>query len=309
MSEPLELNRTMNFAYGEPAEMVPGVVRLVANNPSPFTFQGTNTYLIGTRSLAVVDPGPDDEAHVAAILRAASGRPITHVLITHTHRDHTAGLGRLIAATGALTAGFPRPLAATAASRDASPSGDDFIDSAFKPDQPLAHGARVAGEDWALTALHTPGHAPDHLCFAVEVHGADGVVLTGDHVMGWNTSVIAPPEGNMADYLASLELLLARPADKLYLPGHGGRIRTVGRTVKAYLLHRRWREQAILGVIAEAKGHATIRTTVPRVYRDLDARLLQAASLSVQAHVEHLAERGLVRYSHPLTWDRDLSAV
>lgn len=308
MSSPMAFNTTMNFAYGEPAEMAPGIHRLVANNPGPFTFKGTNTYLIGTRELALVDPGPGTAEHHEAILRAAGGRPITHIFVTHTHRDHTDGLARLKAETGASTLALPRP-SGTLAMLEASPSGDAFVDTEFKPDVALVHGARIVGRDWALQALHTPGHAPDHLCFAVETEGSDGVVLTGDHVMAWNTSVVAPPEGRMSDYLASLQLLLERKGDTVYLPGHGGRIREPSRTVKAFLLHRRWREQAILGVIVEERGAATIRTIVGRVYRELDDRLSKAAGLSVQAHVEHLQERGLVRFAHPLTWDRGLSAA
>jgi glyoxylase-like metal-dependent hydrolase (beta-lactamase superfamily II) len=207
MAEGPEFRTTMDFAYGVPRELAPGITRIVARNPGPFTFKGTNTYLVGTgRELALIDPGPEDAAHLGAILEAVGRRRVSHVLITHTHRDHTDGLAALLAATGARTAGFGRR-AAERGSKGTSPSGSEFVDRDFIPDVPLAHGSRLEGEGWAFTALHTPGHAPDHLCFAVE---GSGVLLSGDHVMGWNTSVIAPPEGNMGDYMRALELLQDR---------------------------------------------------------------------------------------------------
>jgi glyoxylase-like metal-dependent hydrolase (beta-lactamase superfamily II) len=301
MAEALPFKTSMNFAYGEPRELAPGVVRIVANNPSPFTFKGTNTYLIGTGSLAVIDPGPDDAAHLASILAAAGARPITHVVITHTHRDHTAGMPALLTKTAARTAGFGHR-AATRGNRHTSPSGREFVEQDFVPDVPLRDGQRLAGEGWALTALHTPGHAPDHLCFALE---GTRLLFSGDHVMGWNTSVVAPPEGNMRAYIRSLELLLGR-ADEVYLPGHGGQVEEPQRLVRAYLLHRRLREQAILDCIRD--GHSSVRDIVPIVYRGLDPKLLNAASLSVLAHVQHLIERGLVTCGSPPSFDRDLSA-
>ena len=303
MSDPLRFNREMSFRYGEPTVVGRLVLRIVAENPGPFTFKGTNTYLVGDRELAVVDPGPDSAAHTEAILRAAGGRPITHVVVTHTHRDHVDGLPRLVAATGARTYGFGAAHAARG-SLAASPSGSEFVDLDFTPDHSVAHGDTIELADCALTALHTPGHAPDHLCLAVS--GEERLLLSGDHVMGWNTSVVAPPEGRMADYMASLDLLLGRD-DAVYLPGHGGRVREPQRTVRAYLVHRRWREQAILEAIRA--GTSTIRTIVPVVYRDLDPRLSTAAALSVQAHVEHLIERRLVATSGPPTWDLPLSAA
>jgi len=276
-------------------------VRIVANNPNHFTFKGTNTYLLGSRDLALIDPGPEDGNHLAAILAAAAPRRITHILITHTHRDHTDGLPALLAATGAKTAGFGRR-AANRGTKRTSPSGGEFVDQDFLPDIPLKDGERLEGDGWAVTAVHTPGHAPDHLCFALE---GTRILLSGDHVMGWNTSVVAPPEGNMAAYMRSLERLTER-SDEVYYPGHGGQVEDPQRVVKAYLLHRRMREQAILDCIR--KGTDTVRAIVPVVYKGLDPKLLNAASLSVLAHVEHLIERGLVRCESPLSSDRALSA-
>lgn len=297
----LKFNTDMAFTYGVASPMGPGVVRLVANNPGPFTFRGTNTYLVGSTTLAVIDPGPDDAAHRDAILAAAGTRPITHILSTHAHRDHVDGIAKLKAATGALVAAYPRdPEAGHIALHD-SPSGKLFVDYDFQPDLALQGGDTIEGKDWALTAIHTPGHAPDHLCFALD---GRPLVFSGDHVMAWNTTVIAPPEGRMADYVASLEILLDR-RDDVFLPGHGGRIREPQRTVKAYLLHRNWRERSILDALA--KGMTTIRQIVPEVYRGLDPRMIPAATLSVQAHVEYLIEKGQVAGDWPLTPDRALS--
>ena len=268
MAEALPFKTSMDFAYGEPRVLAPGVRRIVANNPSPFTFKGTNTYLIGTESLAVIDPGPDDPAHLASILAAAGARPIAYIVITHTHRDHTAGMPALLAKTGARTAGYGHR-GAPRGSRRTSPSGSEYVERDFVPDVRLQDGDRLAGEGWALTAVHTPGHAPDHLCLAL---AGSRILLSGDHVMGWNTSVVAPPEGNM----------------------------------RAYLLHRRLREQAILDCIKSGIG--SVRDIVPVIYRGLDPKLLNAASLSVLAHVEHLVERGLVTCGSPPSFDRDLSA-
>jgi len=301
MAEDLPFKTSMRFAYGEPRALAPGVVRIVANNPGPFTFKGTNTYLVGSASLALIDPGPDEEAHLRAIRAAAGGRPISHVLITHTHRDHTAGLPALLAHIGAKTAGFGRAAGSRGSART-SPSGGEYVDAGFLPDIVLRHGERLAGEGWAFSAVHTPGHAPDHLCYALE---GTGILFSGDHVMGWNTSVVAPPEGRMGAYIRSLELLLERD-DATYLPGHGGQVEEPQRLVRAYLLHRRLREQAILDCIRG--GNNTVRSIVPAIYKGLDPKLINAASLSVLAHVEHLMERGLVKHGSPLSFDRALSA-
>jgi glyoxylase-like metal-dependent hydrolase (beta-lactamase superfamily II) len=301
MAETLPLRTTMNFAYGEPRELAPGVVRIVANNPNHFTFKGTNTYLLGAgAAVALIDPGPEDPAHLAAILAAVGSRRIGHVLITHTHRDHTDGLPALLAATGAKTVGFGRR-AVNRGTKRTSPSGGEFVDKDFIPDIPLKDGERLEGEGWAVTALHTPGHAPDHLCFALE---GTRILFSGDHVMGWNTSVVAPPEGNMGAYIRSLQRLTER-SDGVYFPGHGGQVDDPLRLVKAFLVHRRMREQAILECIRQ--GNTTARTIVPIVYKGLDPKLLNAATLSALAHVEHLIERGLVYCDSPLTADRALS--
>jgi glyoxylase-like metal-dependent hydrolase (beta-lactamase superfamily II) len=301
MAEELPFKKTMIFAYGEPRELAPGVVRIVANNPNHFTFKGTNTYLLGSGpTLAVMDPGPDDPAHLKAILDTVGERKISHVIITHTHRDHTDGMPALLAATGAKTVGYGRRVANRGTKRT-SPSGGEYVEQDFIPDVPLADGQRLEGDGWAVTALHTPGHAPDHLCFALE---GTKILFSGDHVMGWSTSVVGPPEGNMGDFIRSLQKLIDR-GDEVYFPGHGGQIEEPKRLVKAYLLHRRMREQSILECIRN--GTNTARAIVPVIYRDLDSKLVNAATLSVLAHVEHLMERGLVQGGPPLSADRVLS--
>jgi glyoxylase-like metal-dependent hydrolase (beta-lactamase superfamily II) len=286
MSDSLKFNTTMDFAYGVAGTIASGIQRIVANNASALTFKGTNTYLVGTDALAVIDPGPGDDAHTTAILKAAAGRQITHILVTHAHRDHVDGTAALKAATGAVTYGFPRaPWSTTNADEE---SASEYVNTAFTSDVSLAHNDLIEGDGWTFTALHTPGHTADHLCFALS--GRD-IVFSGDHVMAWNTSVIAPPEGRMADYLRSLEILLER-RDKMLLPGHGGQVSEPRRTVKAYLLHRRWRDQAILEAVRN--GADTVRKLMPVIYRDLDEEVAGAARLSLRAHLEHLAERGLI---------------
>ncbi len=267
------------------------IIRLVAGNAGPFTGDGTNTYLLGTRTLAVVDPGPDKPAHVSAILQAARGRPISHIVLTHRHRDHADAIPRLKAATGARTLAFEHA-PASAAEQTATRStltGGDFVAWEFVPDEVLVDGQRFMAGDVELEAVHTPGHAPDHLCFALA--GAQPMLFSGDHVMGWSTSVIAPPEGHMGRYLTSLERVLARPEAR-YLPGHGPEIADGPRTARAYLIHRRMRETAVLDAI---KGGArSIHAVTEVVYAGLAAHLMTAARLSVQAHVDLLAERGLL---------------
>lgn len=275
----------------------PNIVLLTAPNAGPFTGNGTNTYVVGDRALAVIDPGPDDPAHMLAILAAASGRPITHILATHAHRDHVDGVSALQNATGALTAGFARAArppesASTAAD---SPSGGDFIDWGFKPEIALADGAVFHAGDVQFEAVHTPGHAPDHHCFALTAH--PHILFSGDHVMGWSTSVIAPPEGNMGDYLRSLERLLVRP-QTLYLPGHGAAIPAGARTARAYLLHRRMRERSVLDAIAA--GALTVPAIADIVYAGIAPNLLNAARLSIAAHLELLAQKRLISYDASL---------
>lgn len=281
----LNFNTAMQFAYGVPDPLGEGVARLVAPNGGPLTFKGTNTYLVGTKAIAVIDAGPDIAAHREAILAAAAGRPITHIISTHAHRDHVDGIDALQAATGARTYAYRRSAIPAGGGGDADA---EYVGHAFVADVHLEHGDTIEGDGWKLDVVHTPGHAPDHLCLALE---QSRILFSGDHVMAWNTSVIAPPEGRMADYMRSLELLLQRDEAR-FLPGHGGVIDEPRRIVKAYLLHRKWREQAILDAVRN--GTNTVRKLLPVIYRDLDKAVLGAAMLSLRAHLDHLAERGLI---------------
>jgi glyoxylase-like metal-dependent hydrolase (beta-lactamase superfamily II) len=286
MSAELAFNRSVEVDYGVAEEVAPQVRRIVANNPSPYTFLGTNTYLVGRGRVAVIDPGPIDEAHLAAIAEATRGERITHILVTHSHRDHCDGARLLQARLGGEVMGFGPT--GTARGAGAPGLGEAFVDPAFHPDRRLADGDEVKIGGVSLDVLHTPGHAPDHLCFALV---GQRTVFTGDHVMGWNTTVIAPPEGNMAQFLVSLEKLLPRH-DKVFLPAHGGRVQTPQRVVRAYIMHRQWREQTILACLEE--GVSTIPRIVSKIYGALDAELKAAAALSVLAHLEHMISRGSV---------------
>ena len=290
MTQALNFNRSMDFDYGVASEVAPGVRRLVARNPGPLTFKGTNTYLVGRRDVAVIDPGPNDPVHRSAIIAAAGRSRITHILLTHTHRDHSAGIAALQAETGAITCGFAGGDERRAAAvRHAEAKA--FLETGFNPNIRLDDGEVLAGHDWSLKAVHTPGHAPDHLCF--ELAGGN-LLFSGDHVMGWNTSVIAPPEGRMSDYLASLEKLLGPQFDKveLYLAGHGEAVDAPQRLVRSYLLHRRMRETMIRDCVQE--GLSKVAEITDRVYRNIAPAVLSAARLSVLAHLEHLVEKGLV---------------
>ncbi len=283
----LAFNREMEFDYGVLQPILPGVRRLVANNPSPFTFKGTNTYVVGSGAVGVIDPGPDDVEHLEALMGALSGERISHILVTHTHRDHTDGVDWLKERTGATLLGYG-PTGEERGVRTADATDSSFVDEDFAPDQTLREGDTVRGENWALDVIHTPGHAPDHLCFALM---GERTVFSGDHVMGWNTTIVAPPEGHMGRYIGSLEKLMKRH-DKVFLPAHGGRIETPQRVVKAYIMHRKWREGSIYTCLEEGLG--SIPQIVAKIYPDLNPDLFGAAALSVLAHLEYLSERGLV---------------
>ncbi len=287
MSAELAFNRSDDVAYGIAEDVAPHVRRIVANNPGPYTFLGTNTYLVGQGRVAVIDPGPLDDDHLAAIETATRGERITHILVTHSHRDHCDGALALKRRLGGEIMSF----GPTGGSRGAGTLGlgEAFVDPDFVPDVALADGDSIKCGALALDVLHTPGHAPDHLCFALV---GQRTVFTGDHVMGWNTTVIAPPEGSMARFMSSLEKLLPRH-DKIFLPGHGGRVQSPQRVVRAYIMHRQWRDQTILACLED--GVSTIPRIVAKIYGDTNADLKAAASLSVLAHLEHLINRGLAK--------------
>lgn len=279
----------MEFTYGEPREIWSGVRRIVANNKGPLTHNGTNTYIVGKKEIALIDPGPNDSAHVSAILEAVKGETVTHILLTHTHKDHSGALRELKEKTGAAVYAHAPILENRGARRQAdAPLDDAFVDLEFRPDHILNDGDIIEGESWALKAIHTPGHAPDHLCFEDQ---REPILFSGDHIMAWNTSVVIPPEGKMSDYLASLKKLLKKDYER-FLPGHGGQARAPERLVKAFLMHRKWRETAIHDHIKE--GKSTIDQLVPLLYPNAKSEVLPAAALSVLAHAEHLCEQGLI---------------
>lgn len=277
--------------YGEAIPVAEGVRRLTAQNPGPFTFYGTNTYLVGHKALAVIDPGPDDDAHLHAILRSAGDTPITHIFVSHTHRDHSPLAARLKALTGAtvLAEGIhraSRPLRVG----EVNPL-DASADVGFRPDVKLLDDMLVEHDDWAIRTIHTPGHTANHLAFSLEDRG---ITFSADHVMAWSTSIVAPPDGAMSDYMASLDKLIARQ-DRLLLPGHGGPVKEPLVFLRELRTHRKMREDAVLERLNE--GDRTIREMVTAVYRTLDPQLYGAASLSLLAHLEDLVDRGLVAAS------------
>ena len=275
-------------AYGTAVPVAPGVQRLTVNNPSPFTFHGTNSYIVGDRSVAVIDPGPEDEAHLAALMAALEGREVTHIAVSHTHRDHSPLTRRLKEATGAIVvAEGPHRAARPLHAGETNPFAES-ADSEFRPDIMLGEGDRVEGDGWTLTAVLTPGHTANHAAFALE---NSGILFSADHVMAWATSIVAPPDGAMSDYMASLERLLQRD-DRIFFPGHGGPVTDPPAFLRALRTHRRMRERAVLERIRAGDRH--IADMVKAIYRETDPRLHGAAGLSVLAHIEDLLEKGLI---------------
>lgn len=280
-------------AYGEAIPVAPGVQRLTVNNPSPFTFHGTNSYIVGDKSVAVIDPGPEDEAHFKALLSALDGRQVTHIFVSHTHRDHSPLAGRLKEATGAIVvAEGPHRAARPLHEGETNPFAES-ADTAFKPDVALGDSHSVSGDGWALTALHTPGHTANHSAFALE---GTGIVFSADHVMAWATTIVAPPDGSMSDYMGSLDRLLKRD-DRVFLPGHGGPVRDPKAFMRGLRTHRRMRERAVLHRIKA--GDRFIADMVKVIYKSTDIRLHGAAALSVLAHLEDLIEKGQVQTDGP----------
>jgi len=266
-----------------PVTMEPLVRRLLAPNPSPFTYTGTETYIVGRGEVAVIDPGPDLTEHVEAILAAISGERILAILCTHTHRDHSPASRALHTATGAPIIGCA-PLTMD----DDGPRADAAFDPDYDPERVLADGEIVTGAGWTLEAVATPGHTSNHLCFALRESGA---LFSGDHIMGWSTTVVSPPDGDMAAYMASLDKLLGRP-DRIYYPAHGEPVTEPRRFVRAVAAHRRSRERQILDLLEQQPQ--PIPTMVEVMYRGIDPRLHRAAGRSVLAHLLDLEARDRV---------------
>ncbi len=275
--------------YGEAVDVAPLVQRITVNNPSPFTFHGTNSYLVGKDTLALIDPGPLDDAHKATLLRAIAGRPVSHIFVSHTHRDHSPLASVLKDELGA-------SLVAEGSHRAARPlhTGevnllDASADTDFVPDIIAENNTVINGDGWALRTIHTPGHTANHAVFALE---GTGILFSADHIMAWSTSIVAPPDGSMSDYMASLEVMLEQDS-RVYLPGHGGAVTKPKAFVRGLRSHRKMRERAILERVRA--GDRTIAAMVKAIYRDTDPRLHGAAALSVLAHLEDMVARGLVK--------------
>ena len=272
---------------GEVEPLEPLVRRVLAPNGSPFTFTGTQTYLVGgPDGVAVIDPGPAEADHLAALERAIGGASVVAILCTHTHRDHSPAAAPLAERTGAPVVGCAPLVLDTG-----GPRADAPFDSTYAPDKVLADGDRVSGPGWTLTAVATPGHTSNHLCFALEGTGA---LFTGDHVMGWSTTVVAPPDGDMADYMASLDKLRAR-GDRVYYPAHGPAVGNPRQLVRGMIGHRRQRERQIVKLLGESPQD--IAAMVPRMYKGVNEYLWPAAGLSVLAHLIDLERRGVVARS------------
>lgn len=275
--------KDLDFSYGTAMALSPMVRRIIARNPGPFTFHGTGTYIVGHGQVAVIDPGPDIPEHIEAILAALHGETISHICITHTHRDHSPGAALLQQATGAPTFAFgPHPR------HDEGLQVEEGGDMAFHPDHILQDGDEIAGSNWTLAALHTPGHLSNHLCFAFEQEKA---LFSGDHVMGWSTSIVSPPEGDMAAYFASLKKLLPRD-DHLYYPTHGAPIANPQNFVRLFIDHREDREKQILNTLKN--GPQTIPQLVAKLYAETPKQLHAAAARSVLAHLIHMQGKGKV---------------
>ena len=285
MPTPINFIRNFEPAYGALATVTPLVRRLVAHNPSAFTAWGTGTYVVGHGAVAVIDPGPDDAAHIDTLLRELGDERVAQIVVTHTHIDHSPGARLLKARTGAPITGCG-PHARIGSHDEPVEEGGDFE---HQPDRLLRDGDSVAGDGWTLTAVHTPGHTSNHLCYALAEEQA---LFSGDHVMGWSTTVVSPPDGDMTNYMASLEKLLARDDQVLY-PTHGAPITQPKTFIAQLIAHRRERENQILAVLGD--GPTLIPAMVAKLYAEVDPRLHQAAGRSVLAHLIGLIDSGRVR--------------
>ena len=291
MSRPIPFSRELEFEYGRVQRVAPMIRRVVARNPSPFTFHGTGTFIIGEGHVAVVDPGPDLSEHVDALLDALDGETVTHLLVTHTHRDHSPACRAVQAATGAPTYGYgPHGIGRI----DRGVQVEEGADTEFDPDVRVAHGDVVRGDGWSVECVHTPGHTSNHVCFQLREHRA---LFCGDHVMGWSTTIISPPDGDIASYLSSLELLLGRD-DACYWPTHGPCVRDPKPLVKALIDHRLERAEEIRACLAD--GIERISDMVPLMYSELSERMYPAAARSVFSTLIYLVERGEAYCEGPL---------
>ena len=283
--------RGFSFEYGVADPLSARVRRVIADNPGPFTYTGTGVFIIGgNEDVCVIDPGPATPKHQAALDTALEGRRVTHVLVTHHHIDHSPGAAPLAAKHGCKVYGYGTQPVAPQGGEIRLEAGDDL---SFKPDVEIRDGETFKGSDWTLTAIHTPGHTSNHLCYAL---AEENTIFSGDHIMGWSTSVVSPPDGDMGDYLASLERVLEMDFDTIR-PTHGPAITEVRPFVQAYIDHRRAREAQIEGALA--KGLTNITDMVASLYADVDKRLHPAAAHSVLSHLIHMRKSGRVTADGP----------
>ncbi|MBZ6076241.1 MBL fold metallo-hydrolase [Microvirga puerhi] len=288
MADDLTFDTTPPALPDQCVRLSPLVRRIVAGNPGPITFTGTCSYVVGEGRVAIIDPGPDLPEHIETLLNAVRGETVSHVLVTHTHRDHSPAARAIVAATGARLVGCGPHRSARALGSEEVNMLEASSDRDYAPDEEMREGDQIGSDGWSLVAVETPGHMANHLAFFLP---EENVLFSGDHVMAWSTTVIAPPDGSMSDFMASLEKLRGR-SENLYWPGHGGPVRDPQRFVRALAHHRRQREVSILKRLAA--GDRTIPTIVAAIYQGLKPALVGAAGLSVFAHLEDLVARGEV---------------
>lgn len=285
--------RDIRFEYGVCEQVSPLIRRVIADNPGPFTYVGTGTYIIGQGEVAIIDPGPAMDDHLEAILRAIKGEQVTHIFLTHHHLDHSPLAAPLADRTGAKIYGCPLAKAHVPAEVQMEAGDDD----SFRVDETVCGGGLFEGAGWTLEAIPTPGHTSNHICYALAQEDA---LFCGDHIMGWSTTVISPPDGDMGDYFRSLDTIKARGFTTLW-PTHGPPIREPEPFIDAYIAHRRAREAQILGALDGGMTH--IREMVPVLYKDVDPRLHPAAAHSVLAHMIQLVREGRVKVNGDPTVD------
>ncbi|MBD3649687.1 MAG: MBL fold metallo-hydrolase [Pseudomonadales bacterium] len=274
-----------DFEYGKSQQVTPMIRRVLAENPSAFTFRGTGTYIVGRGNVAVIDPGPVMPDHIDALKEAVKDENVTHIFITHTHMDHSPAAAPLKEYWDAPTYGYgPHG----AGKREQGVQVEEGGDMNFEPDVVIRHGDVIDGDGWTIECVYTPGHTSNHMCFALE---EEQTLFTGDHVMGWSTSVISPPDGDMTDYMNSLELLLERD-DRIYWPTHGPAIENPREFVQAFIDHRLEREQQIIECLEQ--GITRISDMVPVMYKDVNENLYPAAARSVLAAILRLLDTGRV---------------
>ncbi len=284
----IPFNKEFPHEAGEVVTLTPHIRRLTCPNPSSFTFHGTNTYILGHGKVGIVDPGPPEQAHIDRLreVLAENGETVSHIIVTHTHRDHSPGVQLMKEWTNATTYGYGKH--GIGSRRNWPFAGPEGGDTSFDPDVCVPDGGLIEGDGWTLEAIFTPGHISNHLCFAVK---EDDVVLTGDHLMGWSTSIVSPPDGDMSHYMASLQKMLGR-TEHTYYPGHGGPIADPKAFVEAFIEHRGEREQQILDCLAHHPHN--IPEMVKEIYINTPEQLHKAAGRSVLSHLLHMVEDGRV---------------